>query len=114
MDVRLGECQKRLRANGKNVTLDVSDDAKAWLAERGYNPLYGARPLWRAIQQELLHPLSTLILNESIRDGETAKITCDRRRNRLVIHPNHEPTVVDDGISDESEPEDVMEVERLD
>lgn len=115
VDVRLAECQKRLITNGKNIKLDVDNKAKDWLADRGYNPLYGARPLWRAIQSELLHPLSQMILNEQVRDGETVKITADNRQNRLVIKPNHEPTVVDgmdDG--DEDEEEEAMEVERLD
>lgn len=55
-----------------------------------------------------------LILNESIRDGETAKITCDRRGNRLVIHPNHQPVAVPDADMEESSDEEPMEVERLD
>lgn len=76
----------------------------------------GARPLNRAIQNELLNPLSRLILSESIRDGEVARIEWDPKANRLVCLPNHEPMEVDDaddGDADHTDGEDI-EIEELD
>ena len=56
----------------------------------GVSPLYGARPLARIIQQELLVPLSTRLINESILEGEIARVTVDPKANRLVVLPNHQ------------------------
>ena len=58
----------------RNIGLDVADDAKAWLAEQGYDPAYGARPLKRAIQRSLQNPLATLILEGKVKDGETVRV----------------------------------------
>jgi ATP-dependent Clp protease ATP-binding subunit ClpA len=95
VDVRLAEIQKRLQVNGKNIQLEVDDQARNWLGQAGFNPQYGARPLNRTIQNELLHPLSRMILDERIRDGEPARISADWKLNRLVIFPNHEPLAMD-------------------
>lgn len=95
VDVRLAEIQKRLQINGKNIQLEIDDQARNWLGQAGFNPQYGARPLNRTIQNELLHPLSRMILDERIRDGEAARITADWKLNRLVIFPNHDPVAMD-------------------
>lgn len=65
----------------KKIQLDVEKTAKEWLAEKGYDPTYGARPLKRLIQRELQNPLATLILEGKIgnkvtvkREGDTLKI----------------------------------------
>ena len=50
--------QKRLKNNGKNITLDISPEALDYLGATGYHPSYGARPLNRVLQAELLNPLS--------------------------------------------------------
>lgn len=90
VDIRLAEVQKRLAVNGRKVTLDVDEDAKDWLASAGYNPVYGARPLNRTIQHEILNPLSKMLIEERIKDGEKAHITADLKANRIVIQPNHD------------------------
>jgi ATP-dependent Clp protease ATP-binding subunit ClpB len=54
---------------------DVDDAAKRWLANAGYDPVYGARPLKRAIQRELQNPLAEMILRGEIRDGDTVRVT---------------------------------------
>ncbi|KAG0143888.1 hypothetical protein CROQUDRAFT_716939 [Cronartium quercuum f. sp. fusiforme G11] len=95
VNVRLAEIQKRLHINNKNITLDVDDSARDWLGQAGFNPQYGARPLNRTIQNELLFPLSRMILDERIREGERAKVTADWKANKLYIHPNHEATSMD-------------------
>ena len=48
-----------------------------WLAERGYDPVYGARPLKRAIQKELQDPLARMILEGRIKDGDAVNVTVE-------------------------------------
>jgi ATP-dependent Clp protease ATP-binding subunit ClpB len=73
VDIQLGRLAKLLEE--RKITLDLDDAARAWLAEKGYDPAYGARPLKRAIQKNVQDPLAELILGGSIRDGETVPIT---------------------------------------
>jgi len=118
VDIRIGEVQQRLRKNGRDIKLDPTPAALDFLASVGYHPLFGARPLNRSIQTELLNPLSRFILDESIRDGETARIDFDAKANRLVVVPNHEPSVPMDedngGDTDDDMKDDDLEVEELD
>jgi ATP-dependent Clp protease ATP-binding subunit ClpB len=58
----------------RKVTLDLSDAARAWLGRVGYDPVYGARPLKRAVQRFLQDPLADLILRGEVPDGSTVKI----------------------------------------
>lgn len=90
VDVRLKEVRERLAA--RKMTLDIDHEAKSYLGSAGYSPSYGARPLNRAIQSELLNPLSVLILEDRIRDGEIVKVGFDGLHNRLVVVPNHDVT----------------------
>jgi ATP-dependent Clp protease ATP-binding subunit ClpB len=59
----------------RKVVLEIGSEAKKWLAETGYDPVYGARPLKRVIQRELQNPLAEKILSGEIRDGETVQVT---------------------------------------
>jgi ATP-dependent Clp protease ATP-binding subunit ClpB len=56
----------------RKVALDIDAEAKKWLANAGYDPVYGARPLKRVIQRELQNPLAEKILSGEIHDGDTA------------------------------------------
>lgn len=116
VDQRIKEVQGRLRANGRRITIEVSDDAKAYLAERGYDPSMGARPLQRVIQNELLSPLSILILRGAILDNEVARVVLDTASNRVVVLPNHaiESVEGDDDSDDVDMEDDDMEAEPLD
>ena len=58
----------------RKLSIELSDAAKAWLAARGYDPVYGARPLKRTIQKELQDPLARLILEGRIPDGDVISI----------------------------------------
>ena len=58
----------------RDITLEVDGAATEWLAEAGYDPVYGARPLKRVIQRELQNPLATMILEGRIADGQTVKV----------------------------------------
>ncbi len=73
VDIQLG----RLRAllADRNIGLELDDSATGWLAEEGYDPIYGARPLKRVIQRSLQNPLAGQILDGSIKDGETVQVS---------------------------------------
>jgi ATP-dependent Clp protease ATP-binding subunit ClpB len=75
----------RTRLAERRIQLAITPAALAWLGERGYDPVYGARPLKRLIQQELETPLARLLVKGELRDGETASI--DRKDNTLIIVP---------------------------
>jgi ATP-dependent Clp protease ATP-binding subunit ClpA len=112
VNVRLGEVQQRLDVNNRKVKIAADDSAREWLANAGYSPSYGARPLARLIQTEILNPLSKLLLQGRIRDGEEANITTDHVRNRLVVVPNHEADVaLPEGEEDSDLDDDLMDVE---
>ena len=72
VDIQLRNLSKRLEQ--QKITLDLSDAAKALLAREGYDPVYGARPLRRTIQKEILDPLSIDILEGKVREGQTVRI----------------------------------------
>lgn len=118
VSIRLSEIQDRIKKNGKKIKLAVDEPAIDWLAAAGYSPIYGARPLARTIQQEILNPLSRMILQNRIRDRETARITTDAQRNRIVVIPNHDAEVVTDDDDEMASVEDTddedMMVEEMD
>ena len=68
----------------RKLSVELSEDARTWLANRGYDPVYGARPLKRVIQKELQDPLARLILEGRIMDGET--VTIDVEAGQLSIN----------------------------
>ena len=72
VDIQLQGLAERLAA--RRLTLDVSDSAKSWLADRGYDPAYGARPLRRLIQQAIGDRLAKKLLAGDIRDGDTVHV----------------------------------------
>src|SRR6202045_1377198 len=72
VEIQLRRLTKRLEQ--QKITLDLSDSAKELIAREGYDPVYGARPLKRAIQKEILDPLSIDILEGKVREGQTVKI----------------------------------------
>ncbi|WP_018261022.1 ATP-dependent chaperone ClpB [Methylobacterium sp. WSM2598] len=72
VDIQLGRLQKLL--DERKITLDVEPDARAWLAERGYDPAYGARPLKRVIQKSVQDPMAEQILAGSVHDGEAVRV----------------------------------------
>jgi ATP-dependent Clp protease ATP-binding subunit ClpC len=58
----------------RNIKLEVNDETKAWLVQKGYDPVYGARPLRRAIQKYVANPISTKILQGEFKEGDTIAI----------------------------------------
>ena len=84
VDIQLQALQKLL--DDRKIVLTVDEQAKSWLANTGYDPIYGARPLKRAIQRHLQNPLATMLLAGAIKDGETVAVTV--RDGKLVINGN--------------------------
>ncbi|PTM96614.1 ATP-dependent chaperone ClpB [Mycoplana dimorpha] len=68
----------------RKITLEMDEDATHWLAEKGYDPVYGARPLKRAIQKYLQDPLAEKILSDEVPDGSTVRVTAGS--DRLLFH----------------------------
>jgi ATP-dependent Clp protease ATP-binding subunit ClpB len=67
----------------KNITLEITDGTKSYLAEIGYDQLYGARPLKRAIQKEVLSPLASKLLEGTFREGDV--VVADVKEDKLVF-----------------------------
>ena len=70
--VQLQDLQQMLAQ--REMALQVTDDAKAWLAKAGYDPVYGARPLKRVIQNNVQNPLAELILQDAVQAGDTVEV----------------------------------------
>ncbi len=85
VDVQVKRLGKRLEE--KHLTLHLTTEAKDLLAEQGYDPVYGARPLKRVIQRELLDRFAMEILEGRIREGDT--VTVDADNGTLVLRPEH-------------------------
>ena len=83
VDIQLAQLEKLLE--DRKVTLEIDAEAKKWLANAGYDPVYGARPLKRVIQRELQNPLAERILSGEIRDGDTVRVTASPLG--LLLHP---------------------------
>jgi ATP-dependent Clp protease ATP-binding subunit ClpA len=107
VEVRLHEIQKRLEANGKSIKIDCSLAVRDWLGSAGYNPQYGARPLARLIETEVLNKLAVLILRGSIKDGETARVILDE--GRIKVLGNHDDSEADDSSEMEIDDEDIAD-----
>ena len=104
VDLRLDEIQKRLAANNKNVIIVANNDVKDYLGKAGYSPAYGARPLGRLIEREVLNKMAVLLLRGQIKEGEEVRIVMED--GRIIVIPNHEdsdPSEVDLMDSDEEE-----------
>ena len=74
--IQLQRLEARLAA--RKITLDLDETAKAWLAEEGYDPVFGARPLKRVIQRQLQDPLAEMLLAGEILDGSVIRVTTGR------------------------------------
>ncbi|WP_294196553.1 ATP-dependent chaperone ClpB [uncultured Sphingomonas sp.] len=81
VDIQVGRVGKLLA--DRKVTLDLTDAARAWLGRVGYDPVYGARPLKRAVQRHLQDPLAELILRGEVKDG--AAVHVDEGDGKLAL-----------------------------
>jgi ATP-dependent Clp protease ATP-binding subunit ClpB len=73
VDIQLSRLRSLL--SDRKITLDLDTTAKDWLANEGYDPVYGARPLKRVIQRSLQNPLARLLLEGAVREGETIHVS---------------------------------------
>ena len=83
VDIQLGLLEKRLAV--RRITIEVTPAAKQWLAETGYDPAYGARPLRRLIQTAIGDPLARMLIAGEVTDGGT--VTVDKGDEGLVLAP---------------------------
>ncbi|MDN5789962.1 MAG: ATP-dependent chaperone ClpB [Micrococcales bacterium] len=74
------------RLSDRRISLEVTDPARTWLAERGYDPAYGARPLRRLVQREIGDRLATALLAGEVHDGSTVTVDVDDAKESLVLH----------------------------
>jgi ATP-dependent Clp protease ATP-binding subunit ClpA len=88
-EINIEDIAKRLRKN-QDMTLEVSDPAKACIAEHGFDIRYGARPLKRALTNEVLNPLSKAILEGDIREGDLVKVVTRGEAMKLQKEGNAE------------------------
>ncbi|SCU78529.1 LAFA_0A07052g1_1 [Lachancea sp. 'fantastica'] len=86
VDIRLNEIQDRIA--DKRMKLDLTDAAKEWLTENGYDQLYGARPLNRLIHKKILNPMAMFMLRGQVRPDETVHV--DVVDGELHVRANHE------------------------
>jgi len=105
VSLELTKAQKRITEHA--VTLDVSDAAKMYLAEKGYDPEYGARPLRRVIQNQVEDALSDGLLSGRIPDGSAVKIDLiDGKLDFSVNGATIKPAAVEDAPPDVVAPTD--------
>ena len=89
VEIQLGHLRKLL--DDRRITIDLDESAVSFLADKGYDPAYGARPLKRAIQSELQDPLAELILSGEIHDGVAVSVTAGSDR-LLFQHTSQQDT----------------------
>ncbi len=82
--LQMKEVQDRL--NEHNITVELTDAARKWLAKEGYDPAFGARPLRRAIQKNVESPLSVELLGGKYKDGATVMVDVDEEKNKIIFH----------------------------
>ncbi|WP_347977224.1 AAA family ATPase [Microbacterium sp. ProA8] len=99
--------QRRLK--DRRLTLAVTPDARAWLAERGYDPVFGARPLRRLIQSEVQDRLAMALLSGGVRDGDVVRVDVAADGSSLVLTSDG-PAAAEPAAEDD----DVIEAELLD
>jgi ATP-dependent Clp protease ATP-binding subunit ClpB len=73
VDIQLNKLAKRL--NSRNIKIDLDSSSKAWLANEGYDPVFGARPLKRVIQNAIQNPIAEMLLSGDIDDNDTVHVT---------------------------------------
>ena len=82
-EIQIDEISKRLM-DGQNMTLDVSDVALGCISDKGYDVRYGARPLKRVLNSMVLNPLSQLVLEGSVLEGDTVRVRTRGEVNALM------------------------------
>ena len=108
VELAVDALHKRLRE--RRLTLAVTPDARSWLAERGYDPVYGARPLRRLIQSEIQDRLAMAILAGTVRDGDVVRVDVASDGDSLLLESTG-PAAEESG---DGPDDDVIEAEIVD
>ncbi|MCE0745211.1 ATP-dependent chaperone ClpB [Acetobacter sicerae] len=90
VDIQIARLQSLL--TDRNIVIKLDDLAHQWLANEGYDPVYGARPLKRVVQRSLQNPLAELLLEGTIHDGEEVKVSANG--DGLIINGREAATVL--------------------
>jgi ATP-dependent Clp protease ATP-binding subunit ClpC len=83
--IELGTEKLRTKLSNMGYNIELTDSAFDFLCENGYDPIYGARPLNRAIQRYIEDPISEEILKETLKSGDTIEIICNFEKNKLEL-----------------------------
>lgn len=110
VELTVDALQRRLK--DRRLTLAVTPDARAWLAERGYDPVFGARPLRRLIQSEIQDRLAMALLSGGVRDGDLVRVDVDASGAQLALS-SVGPAVPPGGGTSVDADDDVIEAELL-
>jgi ATP-dependent Clp protease ATP-binding subunit ClpC len=89
VDLQMKEIQERLFEH--DLAVDLTPAAREWLANEGYDPAFGARPLRRALQKHVESPLSVSLLSGEFKSGDTVIVDVDEETEKLVFRPMGEP-----------------------
>jgi len=89
VNILIKKLEKRLK--DKNLTIEITEKAKEYLAEKGYDPAFGARPLRRAIEREIETPLARMLIAGEIQEGD--RILLDIEDEKLIISPIEEASI---------------------
>jgi ATP-dependent Clp protease ATP-binding subunit ClpB len=87
VDIQLDILRNRLKE--KKIKLDVSSEVKEILAERGFDPQYGARPLKRTIQRYIQDPLALEMLEGKIKEKENIKVEFDENKKEIIFNKDY-------------------------
>ena len=96
VDIRLRELQARL--DDRRITLTVPDDVRQWLAERGYDPKFGARPLNRLITTQIGNGLADKIIRGEVKTGDNAVVSLNEDKSGLSIVAQHSAEQEQEGL----------------
>jgi ATP-dependent Clp protease ATP-binding subunit ClpB len=83
VDIQLGKLRNRLA--DRRLSLEVTGPAILWLGERGYDPIYGARPLRRLVQSSIGDSLAKALLSGEIIDGDTVVVDLNETKDALTV-----------------------------
>jgi ATP-dependent Clp protease ATP-binding subunit ClpB len=83
VEITIDRLQNRL--SERRLELAVTPNARSWLADHGYDPIYGARPLRRLMQKEIDDRLATALLGGAIHDGDTVKVDVNAEGDGLAV-----------------------------
>jgi ATP-dependent Clp protease ATP-binding subunit ClpC len=83
VDLNVKDLEKRI--GERKIGLELTDEAKDWLSEKGYDPIYGARPLRRIIERYVENPLSSKLLRGELKESDTVKVDVDKETDELTF-----------------------------